>query len=247
MQALSAPTARTIAKPASPVPDARGSAGQARRPRVNRRAVPRRPLPDAVAIRSVIVPDPAPPYDAAGARAPRRTAPAGRRQPKPGSCQGTRTRLTVVSGGAEAGTDQAGSPARAPAAGTWPSQFAQVLAETLAGTRPPEQIMPWTTEQTRKRISQLGPLLATAHRPRVRRVIVTSPARGVLEMTVIVGLGASVRALAVRLERSLPSGPGAAAKTGQLPSGGTPGTPAAAANPVVAAPGQWLCTAVEAA
>ena len=168
-----------------------------------------------------------------------------------------------------AGT-QPDAPARSPAAGTWPSQFAQVLAETLAGTRPPDQIVPWTTEQARERISQLGPLLATAHRPRVRRVIVTSPARGVLEMTVIVGLGTSVRALAVRLERSLPSTPGAAAghreatrtpagriahrgeggqtaKTGQPPPSRTLSTPTATAQPAIAAPGRWLCTAVEAA
>ncbi len=101
------------------------------------------------------------------------------------------------------------------ATGTWPSQFAQVLSETLAGSRPASQLTPWTTEQARKRISQLGPMLAprgapggrpprTAmpRRPRVRRVIVTSPADGVLEMTVIVDTGSRARALAVRLERS---------------------------------------------
>jgi hypothetical protein len=77
-----------------------------------------------------------------------------------------------------------------------------VLAETLAGTRPPEQIVPWTTERARKRISQLGPLMATTHRPRIRRILVASPISGVLEMTIIVGLGPQVRALAVRLERT---------------------------------------------
>lgn len=89
-----------------------------------------------------------------------------------------------------------------PADGTWPSKFAQVLAETLAGSRPPDQIVPWTTDQARRRIGQLGPLLAATHRPRVRRILVTSPASGVLEMTVIVGVGPRVRAVAVRLEQA---------------------------------------------
>ena len=52
----------------------------------------------------------------------------------------------------------------------WPSQFAQVLAETLAGSRPARQLAPWTTEQARRRIRQLGPMLATDQRPKVRRV-----------------------------------------------------------------------------
>src|SRR5262249_59070775 len=55
--------------------------------------------------------------------------------------------------------------------GSWPSQFAQVLAEILSGSRPAKQLTPWTTEQARKRISQLGPMLATTRQPRVRRVI----------------------------------------------------------------------------
>jgi hypothetical protein len=95
-----------------------------------------------------------------------------------------------------------------------------VLAETLAGSRPASQLAKWTTEQARRRISQLAPLLAEANRPRVRRVIVSSPAGGVLEMTVVVGFGARVRALAVRLEHA-----------------------AATAD----SPASWLCTAVEAA
>jgi hypothetical protein len=99
-----------------------------------------------------------------------------------------------------------------------------VLAETLAGARQPEQIEPWTTEQARRRISQLGPLLAASHRPRVRRVIVTSPAGGVLEMAVIVGLGTGVRALAVRMERAEPAQP--ESQDGQS---------------------RWYCTAIEAA
>jgi hypothetical protein len=93
------------------------------------------------------------------------------------------------------------------AAGPWPSQFAQALAETLAGTRPLSQLAPWISVQARRRIRRLSPVLSTASQPnssqpRLRRVIITSPAGGVLEMTVVIGLGQRVRALAVRLERS---------------------------------------------
>jgi hypothetical protein len=116
----------------------------------------------------------------------------------------------------------------------WPSRFAQVLAETLAGSRPASQIVPWTTQQTRRRISQLGPKLSAGQRPRVRRVIVTSPAGGVLEMTVIVAVGDHLRAVAVRMEQT----PAAA---GQAPPA-TRHRDAYRRNR-----SDWLCTAIEAA
>jgi hypothetical protein len=43
-------------------------------------------------------------------------------------------------------------------------------------------------------------MLASDQRPRVRRIIASAPAAGVLEMTAIVGFGPRVRALALRLE-----------------------------------------------
>jgi Family of unknown function (DUF6459) len=107
----------------------------------------------------------------------------------------------------------------------WQSRFAQVLAETLAGSRPPRQIQPWTTQQAREHIQRLGPRMASAQRPRVRRVVTYRPASDVMEMAVVVGFGSRVKALAVRLERSAVSPP---AKLGE---------PA----------GRWVCTAVEAA
>ena len=107
----------------------------------------------------------------------------------------------------------------------WHSRFAQVLAETLAGSRPPRQIEPWTTQQAREHIQRLSPRMASAQRPRVRRVITYRPASDVMEMAVVVGFGSRVRALAVRLERSAVSPPA------------NLGEPA----------GRWVCTAVEAA
>ena len=108
----------------------------------------------------------------------------------------------------------------------WPSQFAQVLAETLAGSRPASQITPWTTERARAHIRRLGPLLAAGQRPRVRRVLTSRPMEDVVEVAVVVGFGPRTRALAARLERA-----------GPQPA--TPGRPARQAR--------WLCTDVESA
>lgn len=119
------------------------------------------------------------------------------------------------------GAPSGGSRQPDPAAG-WPSQFAQVLAETLAGARPAQQLTPWTTEQTRRRIRQLGPMLATDQRPRVRRVMTSAPAPGVLEMTAVVGFGPRVRALALRLEHEQ-------------------------ARPYRQGGSRWCCTAIESA
>jgi len=113
----------------------------------------------------------------------------------------------------------------------WQNRFAQVLAETLAGARPPRQIVPWTTEETLRRIQRLGPRLASEQRPRVRRVLTSLPAPDVMEMAVVVGFGPRVKALAVRLEHTGP-------RRSTLP-GERPASPQAATC--------WVCTAVEAA
>jgi hypothetical protein len=222
---------------------------------------PRRPapLPDAVAVRRLVVPDPAPPYDdeaginkdlhtgneviSATAAAGSAADPGGQERPD----RADRTRPVhsgdhdppparhepgqPPDGGEPENLDQPrdrgepggqhpdrgkppdrgesggqrGSGERGPGeGGGWPSQFAQVLAETLAGSRPAQQLTPWTTEQTRRRIRQLGPMLATDQRPKLRRVMTSAPAAGVLEMTAVVGFGPRVRVLAVRLEREAP-------------------------------------------
>src|SRR5690348_3834729 len=128
----------------------------------------RRPLPDAQAITSFAVPEVAPPYD---------DMPVARQNPP----------AEVPAAADDPGRGMsAGLPA--PVTGSWPGQFAQALSEALAGSRPASQLTPWTTEQARARIRQLGPILAQrdargaratgpgAPQPRVRRVIVTSPA-----------------------------------------------------------------------
>jgi len=168
-----------------------------------------------------LVPDPAPPYD--------EEVSAG--EPGCGRLPGWAPR--AESPGAEppgAEAPSAGLP-RPPAAATgtppgWPDRFAQVLAEALAGSRPPRQLVPWTTQETLDRIQRLGPRLASAQRPLVRRVVTSQPATDVLEMTVVVGFGPRVKAMAVRLER-----------TGAR-------LPARRGDPLT---GRWVCTAVEAA
>jgi hypothetical protein len=183
----------------------------------------RAPLPDAVAVRPCAVPATAPPFDdeerevitPPGARRPDRDQivpdPA---VPDPGIPYPA----VPDPGVPDPGVPDPGVPdpgvadrrfadpgesdrARPDPAGGWPSQFAQVLAETLAGARPAQQLTPWTTEQARRRIRQLGPMLATDQRPKVRRVMTSAPAADVLELTAVVGFGSRVRVLALRLER----------------------------------------------
>jgi Family of unknown function (DUF6459) len=213
------------AQPGSPVP---AGAGQTRRPACPREA--RRPLPDPAAVRLLAVPDSAPPYDdeaLAAAASAERKAPARPGPARPGPGRGPHPEPPPDSAGS-GGDDQDHGVTPG-----WPSLFAQVLAETLAGSRPPGQIVPWTTQRARSTIQRLGPTLsagqpATRQRPLVRRVVTSRPSHDVLEMTVIVGFGPRIRALAVRLERSVPDN--------TAPPGTAAGRPA-----------RWLCTAVEAA
>ena len=73
----------------------------------------------------------------------------------------------------------------------------------------------------------LLPLFGGGHRPRILRVLTAAPSPDVIEMTLIVAAGPRTRAVAVRLERSVESGP--------------PET----AGRKTARP--WLCTDIEAA
>ncbi len=196
----------------------------------------RRPLPDLAAVRLYLVPDPAPPYDeevSAGEPGCGRLPGRAPRAESPGAEPPAAEPPAAEPPGAEppgAEAPSAGLP-RPPAAATgtppgWPDRFAQVLAEALAGSRPPRQLVPWTTQETLDRIQRLGPRLASAQRPLVRRVVTSQPATDVLEMTVVVGFGPRVKAMAVRLER-----------TGAR-------LPARRGDPLT---GRWVCTAVEAA
>ncbi len=162
--------------------------GRAQRPR-RRPAGDPGPLPGPAAVRMCRIPDSAPPYDgeppAALSLAP--AQPPGPGQPAPPA--------------SPPGPGQPAGPPVQAVAPAWPGYFAQVLAETLAGVRPAAQLVPWTTERARSRIQQLGPRLAAGQRPRVRRVVTFRPSTDAMEMTVVVGFGPRVHALALRLER----------------------------------------------
>jgi len=209
----------------------------------------RRPLPDPAAIQLFLVPESAPPYDedlpsgeTGGGRLP-----AGPPRGEEPWVRGDGRLAGHPPHGTEPWDRGGGEPGGRPASGTtrsaprpaavpgvppgWQNRFAQVLAETLAGARPPRQIVPWTTEETLRRIQRLGPRLASEQRPRVRRVLTSLPAPDVMEMAVVVGFGPRVKALAVRLEQTR-------ARPAALPGGGAAGEPTAA---------RWVCTAVEAA
>ena len=133
-------------------------------------------------------------------------------------------------GGAEPPGPSVTFSASQPAEGTadpavaWSRQFAQVIAEILAGARSPRQLTPWTTERVRERISLLTQTLAPGQKPRIRRIMTSRPAARVVEMTVVLSFGPRTRALALRLEH-LP---------GRRPAPG-----------LAARPARWLCTEIE--
>ena len=117
-------------------------------------------------------------------------------------------------------------PAGAPEPGAaWPRQFAQVIVEILAGSRPSRQLVPWTTDRVRAQVDGLTRLFTADQRPRLRRVMTSQPAVSVVEMTMVVGSGPRTRALALRFEHR-------------------PERPAAPGRP--ARPARWLCTEIEA-
>ncbi len=186
------------------------------------------PLPDPALARLCAVPDPAPPYDEdldgirpgadAGEDAawspdspqgPDAVAHAAESLDGPPGPDTARHADRSRGGGAAQGADDRPSSLPRPGGGeptrptpAWPSQFAQVLAETLAGSRPPRQLTPWTTEHARGHIRRLGPLLAASQEPRIRRIVASTPSSGVVEMAVVVRFGPRIRALAIRLERA---------------------------------------------
>jgi hypothetical protein len=117
----------------------------------------------------------------------------------------------------------------------WPTRFARMLTEALAGARPAGQILPWTSKRARSQFLRLlrafgngapgatgrtGGLAARGGgQPRIVRVVATRPARDAIEMSVIARFGDRVRALALRLERTARED----------------------------SPGEWICTDIEAA
>jgi hypothetical protein len=191
---------------------------------------------DLSAIRLLELADLGPPFDDDPSAAGRAAADAALQHaaPGPGTAalapgQGT-ARTAAVAPGLDADGD-------------WARQFARLLTEALSGARPVRQILPCTSERARIQLHALMPLFGGGQRPRLLRVIATRPARDVIEMTVIAGLGARTRALAVRLQRADPAE--------QPPTWLTPAGPAGqrqvSALPARPTAPRWLCTDIEAA
>lgn len=178
---------------------------------------------DPAQIHLVTLPDVGPPFDddpAAKAMAGARTDDVSR---PPRAVNAGASANPVGTGGAD---------------GEWARRFAELLTEALSGARPVRQILPWTSRRARVQLPALMPLFSGGQRPRVLRVIATKPARDVIEMTVVAGVGPRTRALAVRLQRADPAE--------QPARHGQPGTrPGKAPSPTATA--RWLCTDIEAA
>ena len=193
---------------------------------------------DLARIRLITLPDVGPPFDddpAAKAMAaadslrdddPADRQPPGTRAPRPVGAQASSAH-PAGTGGAD---------------GEWARRFAELLTEALSGARPVRQILPWTSRRARVQLPALMPLFSGGQRPRVLRVIATRPARDVIEMTVVAGVGARTRALAVRLQRAEPAE--RPARHGQ--PGTRPGKAPAPGTTATAKP-RWLCTDIEAA
>ncbi len=123
---------------------------------------------------------------------------------------------------------RASGPAALPAAASQATaltrQFAQVIVEILAGSRPLRQTVGWTTDRVRAQIGDLTQLVTSEQRPRIRRIVTSQPAASVVEMTVVISFGPRSRALAMRFEQ-MPA---------RQPAPGRPARPA-----------RWLCTEIE--
>lgn len=182
------------------------------------------PAPAFGGLRLIEVPGDWPPYDC---EVHGTACPAAREVSAPSPC--AHRELGVPEGAEPPGpslTFSAGHPAAGAAdpVVAWSRQFAQVIAEILAGARSPRQLAPWATERVRDRISLLTQTLTPGQRPRIRRIMTSRPAARVVEMTVVLSFGPRSRALALRLEQ-LP---------GRQPAPGLPARPA-----------RWLCTEIE--
>jgi hypothetical protein len=191
---------------------------------------------DLSAIRLLELTDLGPPFDddPAAGRAAADAAASRHGAPDPGTAALAPGQGTVRTGAAAPGLD---------ADDDWARQFARLLTEALSGARPVRQILPCTSERARIQLRALMPLFAGGQRPRLLRVIATRPARDVIEMTVIAGLGARTRALAVRLQRADP----AERPPAWLTPAGPVGQRQVSAPSARPAGPRWLCTDIEAA
>lgn len=173
---------------------------------------------DGISSQLCTLPDLAPPTDDADGRVPRgpdADRAAGGAWPAPDAGTGRRG---ADDGGQAAGPDE------------WPQRLARMITEALAGSRPAQQVLPWTNSRAHRQLQRMRPGFGAGQQPRIVRILSTRPADGVIEMSVIAGFGPRTRALALRLE-CLPS-PRRSAQPGSAHSSSS---------------ARWICTEIEAA
>ncbi|MCL6550924.1 MAG: hypothetical protein K6T37_07950 [Acidothermus cellulolyticus] len=120
----------------------------------------------------------------------------------------------AIHGGAPA----SGSPSHLPPPRPWATQLAQAIAEIVTGTRPPQQLIRWTSlevfEALRHRAASAArttgsPALRPPARPAaagpvgraiVRSVRICEPTSGAVEVSAVVQYGPRCRAMAFRLD-----------------------------------------------
>ena len=198
--------------PGQPTPPEPPAPGQPTPPEPPAPGQPTPPELSGSGPRLITVPAGWPPYDCETHGA---TCPAAREAATPAS------RPPPVLAGPAGPTSPPPAPAQAVA---FPRQFAQVIVEILAGSRPLRQTVGWTTDHVRAQIGDLTRSLASDQRPRIRRIVTSQPTSSVVEMTVVVTFGPRSRALAMRFEH--------------VPARQrTPGLPTR--------PARWLCTEIE--
>ena len=144
---------------------------------------------DGISSQLFALPDLAPPTDDTPGKAPRRLDSDPTAVSRwPAQAAGTR-RSGLDHGQEAAGPDE------------WPQRLARMITEALAGSRPAQQMLPWTSNRARRQLQRMRPAFAAGQRPRIVRILSTRPARDVIEMSVIARFGPRTRALALRLER----------------------------------------------
>lgn len=91
-----------------------------------------------------------------------------------------------------------------PEVGPWAVSMARLILEAMDGTRPPAQLRKWLSIPLHQRISRRAQSARVRRqRPRcplVRSTLVTHPAEGIAEVSLVVSAGDRVRALAMRLD-----------------------------------------------
>ncbi|MDA8371555.1 MAG: Rv3235 family protein [Nocardiopsaceae bacterium] len=79
------------------------------------------------------------------------------------------------------------------------SRLSQLMAEVLAGERPPAQMRPLLSQGAYDLLLRRAGVYASHHRPRIRRALLRMQEPDVTEVSAVVDYGTRCRALALRV------------------------------------------------